>query len=196
MPTIISALAVLEKHGISELDSDVLGRWRPALAGPPDVIEAMRTLISLEIVFVRSTGRRPDPLAHLTFSTHGSAVGNYDQLNRLVADRAAKKHRKLAAAASASERHLFVWLTGTYPDAELAFSTLPPPSTAPSIPTSIDVVWLATPSNGGPNRMWTLRPPAGWENVDLSFLGKRYSLPPWLRSEPPAQSVRAEEAHS
>lgn len=99
-------------------------------------------------------------------------VGNPDQLNALVLDAVRENHAKLVAA-QASERHLFLWLTDTYPDAEWAFSTLPPPP-APSIPSDLDVVWLARYAS--PIHLWRLRPPDGWEPVDNQGRGQHRQL--------------------
>lgn len=104
-------------------------------------------------------------MSRLFFSTHGGAVSNPDKLNALAVEQVEKKYQKLARVAEASERHLFVWLTDTYPDAELAFATLPPPA-APSIPPDLDVVWLARYAL--PIHVWRLGPPDGWEPVDIA----------------------------
>jgi hypothetical protein len=162
--TIVAALAALETHGISELNRDRLNPWaRIPNSTPPAVREAIVKLISVPVTFVRSFGRKRDDVARLFFSAHGGAVTDPDQLNDLVVERVHAKRKKLAAA-NASERHLFVWLSGTYPAAELAFSTLSPP-TPPAIPSEVDAVWLA--KEGDPNRLWCLRPPRGWEIVRL-----------------------------
>lgn len=162
-PEIVSALATLEAHDITQLDPGMLDEWvRLPESTPPAVIEAIGRLGSIGIRFVRSTGQRADDVARLLFSSHGSASSNADQLNDLVAERVEAKQKKLAAA-QAPECHLFIWLTDSYPDAELAFSTLPPPPAAPPIPPSIDVVWLARWA--WPIRLWRLLPAKGWEVV-------------------------------
>jgi hypothetical protein len=101
-------------------------------------------------------------------STHGGASSNFDQLNDLVAKCAAKKAEKLVAA-DGDERHLFVWIRNSASDAELAIATLPPPSSAPTIPDGHDVVWVAT----GPmrpellfERLWRLQVPGRWEAME------------------------------
>ncbi len=94
----------------------------------------------------------------------GGFAGDPGAVNRLVAERAEPKREKLARAKadSASECHLFVWLDGTQPGAELAVSTMSPPP-APEIPSEVDVVWLATPPLATPEKLWRARPSAGWE---------------------------------
>jgi hypothetical protein len=91
-------------------------------------------------------------------------VGDPGAVNLLVAERAEPKREKLARAKadSASRCHLFVWLDGTQPGAELAVAKMPPPP-APEIPSEIDVVWLATPPLATPEKLWRARPSAGWE---------------------------------
>jgi hypothetical protein len=165
--TIVAALAALETHGVSELNRDRLNPWaRIPNSTPPAVRETIIKLISVPVTFVRSFGRKRDDVARLFFSAHGGAVSDPDQLNDLVVERVHAKRKKLAAA-NASERHLFVWLSGTYPAAELAFSTLSPPA-PPAIPSEVDAVWLA--KEGDLNRLWCLRPPRGWEIVRLDPL--------------------------
>jgi hypothetical protein len=163
-PAIIDALKALETHGVQMLGPEALEPHLPLAAStPPAVQDSIGKLVSSGVTLVRSSGRRAADVARLEFSTHGSMVGNPDQLNALVLDEVRENHAKLAAA-QAFERHLFLWLTDTYPDAEWAFSTLAPPS-APSIPPDLDVVWLARYAL--PIRLWRLRPPNAWEPVDI-----------------------------
>jgi hypothetical protein len=54
----------------------------------------------------------------------------------------------------------------THPAANLAFTSEPPPDTAPTVPSEIDVVWLA---DIHPERVWRLRPPDGWQDLDLDL---------------------------
>jgi hypothetical protein len=165
-PTMVSALAALEAHGITQLEPDMLDRLELLPESTPPVVrEGIKKLSAMGIRLVYSTGQRSDDVAQLLFSAHGSASGNPDQLNDLVLERVEAKREKLAAgeAAEASQRHLFIWLTDSYPDAELAFSTMTPPA-PPPIPSIIDVVWLAR--FAWPIRLWRLRPPGGWELVD------------------------------
>ncbi len=167
-PTILAALELLEAQAVSELEQDVLDPWARLPGSTPRAVhEAIEKLRSVEVTSVRSTGQRPGGLARLLFSAHGSASGNPDQLNELVISCVKADLHKLKAArdrngAAVSERHLFIWLTDSYPDAELAFSTMPPPA-PPAIPPVIDVVWLAT--FAWPIRLWCLRPPGPWEVV-------------------------------
>ena len=70
--------------------------------------------------------------------------------------------KELLRPIARAECHLFVWLDGTQPGAELAVAKMPPPP-APEIPSEIDVVWLATPPLATPEKLWRARPSAGWE---------------------------------
>jgi len=102
----------------------------------------------------------------LLFSGHGGVGGNPEQVNALVEERAGAKAEKLLAS-GADERHLFVWIDSSYPDAELGMATMPPPDTSPSLPAGIDVVWAATGgmTNDLFGRLWRLKPPGGWESI-------------------------------
>jgi hypothetical protein len=163
-PKIVRALATLEAHDTTGLDRDALDPCAcPPESTPPAVCDAIATLTSAGVLYVQSTGERHDDVARLFFSSHGGAVSDPNQLNDLVAERVRVKREKLEAATDASERHLFVWLGDSYPNAELAFSTLPPPE-PPPIPASVDVVWLARLA--WPIRLWRVRPPGGWEIVE------------------------------
>lgn len=164
---IVKALLSLEEYDVTVLGPDVLETsTRPTIEPVPVAVRsAIDTLISVGVTLVRSTGRRDGDVARLVFSTHGSAVGNPQQLNTLVAEQAHDNHEKLAAA-HASERHLFVWLWDTHPDAEAAFSSSPP-SAVPTIPPNIDAVWLAR--YAWPVKLWRLRPPHAWEPLEVIY---------------------------
>jgi hypothetical protein len=166
---LLAALTTLETHDIRELERDALAAWTPPPASkPPAVLEAIRALKSIGVVHVRSTGQRHQDVARVLFSSHGPVVANPGQLTELIAERADAKHQKLASVTDAAARHLFVWLFGTYPDAELAFANLPPPP-PPPIPEGIDVVWLSNASE----RLWRLQPPGGWEVITSVLLRER-----------------------
>lgn len=66
-------------------------------------------------------------------SIHGGFTADVDKVNQLAVIEAGANSAKLAAA-DADERHLFVWLRLTHPDAELAVHTGPPPSSPPALP--------------------------------------------------------------
>lgn len=98
------------------------------------------------------------------FLFHGGASSDSDKLHQLLVERAKAKCPKLLRA-DADERHLFVWHDGTYPDAELAVATLPPPTPAPELLSGIDAIWLSTPPFGNPERVWILTASAGWRVI-------------------------------
>ena len=171
-PRLIAALATLEAHGISQLgpgELDPEARFQVSI--PSAVLEAIAKLTSIGVTFVGSTSQREGEVARLRFVSPGSVVADPDQLTELVAAAAVDKRRQLAAATDATERHLFIWLFGTYADAEQAFSAHLPPPQPPPIPPGIDVVWLAN----GSTLLWRLRPPGGWEVVESLVLRERLS---------------------
>jgi hypothetical protein len=160
--TIVDALKALETHDVALIDPDTLDPIAHLPHSLPAAVrDAIEKLRSTGVTFARCTGTAPDDVARLLFMAHGSATGNPDELNELVVERALAKQEKLVAARDAAARHLFIWLTDSYPDAELAFNTLPPPE-PPPLPAGIDVVWLAR--KAWPIRLWRLQPPNEWES--------------------------------
>jgi hypothetical protein len=105
---------------------------------------------------------RPALEAQLFVTITGGFTADIGRVNDLIIERASPKLEKLVRA-EAAERHLFVWLDGTQPEAELAVALGPPPATAPAVPSRIDVVWLATPPLTEPQRLWRVRPPNRWQ---------------------------------
>jgi hypothetical protein len=101
----------------------------------------------------------------LFLSISAGVASDPDQLNAIVLERVEAKVKKLRAT-KADERHLFVWMDSSHAEAELAFSTLPPPK-APTLPKGIDVLWLVEPT-GWPShvKMWRLRAGREWEVIE------------------------------
>lgn len=165
MREMLSIVTLFEREGIARVDTTVNPAYRrPAQSTPAEVVEAKLRMFRSGVIEARVLWPRPGPEAQMFIAIRGGGTGtaNADQVNQLIVERAAPKRNKLARAAAA-ERHLFVWLDGTQPDAELAVATLAPPSTAPAVPSEIDVVWLATPPLSYPERLWRVRPPGPWE---------------------------------
>lgn len=159
----VSALRVLEAHRIPGIAPDWIDFGIPATLAAA-VVQSVQSLFTLGIDWARSADPPQGGTAQLHFVFHGGASSNFDQLHQLVLERVEAKHPKLLRA-DADERHLFVWIDGTYPDAELAVATLPPPSPAPDLPAGLDAVWLATPPFGDPERVWVLTPSTGWHAI-------------------------------
>jgi hypothetical protein len=157
---LIAVLRCFQAHGLTAVAPDWVEYGIPSTL-PAAVIQAVETLFQLGADWARSTDRGRDSTAQLHFFFHGAASANFDQLHQLMLERVEAKRLKLLRA-NAHERHIFVWLDNTYPDAELAVATLPPPSSAPTLPAQVDAVWLATPPFGDPERVWLLRPSDGW----------------------------------
>jgi hypothetical protein len=144
-------IAVLERHGVSE----VQGQFHPGDA-PTVVVHAATELARLGVS--HATAWAVDGPPRLWFTGHGSIRDDIDAVNRLAAEHAAKNVKKLLVAL-ADERHLFIWMEED--DAKLAMETGPPPSTTPTLPQGIDVVWVATTSG----HLWRLHSPGDWEEL-------------------------------
>jgi hypothetical protein len=130
----------------------------------PAVTQSVQGLFDLGIDWARSVNPVRQSAAQMHFVFHGAASADFDQFHQVLLERVAAKAPKLLRA-KADERHVFVWLDGTYPDAELAVATLPPPSPCPELPTGIDAVWLSTSPFGNPERVWVLTPSVGWRAI-------------------------------
>lgn len=158
--TLVAELRILEAHGAPEIAPDWTDYGIPPEL-PPAVTRSVRALLDSGIDWARSINSERSGDAQLHFVFHGGASSDFEQLHRIVLERVTAKAPKLVRA-DADERHLFVWLDGTYPDAELAVGTLPPPSPAPELPAEVDAIWLSTPPFGNPERLWVLTSSAGW----------------------------------
>lgn len=158
-------LKVLEEHGITEVGRVFSTAWRSAGHA---VAEATQQILMLGAILARSMNPpRTGEAAQLLLSGHGPAGSDPGQVNKLVAERAKAKVKKLLAA-SADERHLFVWIDSSHADAELAMFSLPPPASAPSLPDGIDAVWAATIGKVPGalfERLWCVRRPGTWEAI-------------------------------
>jgi hypothetical protein len=164
MKGVIPLLETLEAHGVRGVDR--FPRGKPA-GSEGEAAEAARGLHALGALHAHALGPpKPGEVAQILTSLAGGAVSSFVSMNDLVVERARKKVEKLIAA-GCDERHLFVWLSGSASDAQLAMTTLPPPDSVPEIPEGIDVVWLAVGVPGRPvSWLWRLQPPGGWEQID------------------------------
>jgi hypothetical protein len=163
----IPLLVMFERDGETKVEVGYSPRYRPKLVGMKDEMhEALITMFDVGVsrAQVWNTPEQGKQ-GEILFMIREGVSSDPGLLNDLVVDRARKKVEKLRAT-EATERHLFIWMDSTYPSAELAFATRPPPP-APSIPTDVDVVWLVEPT-GWPNhvRIWRLRRLGEWEVVD------------------------------
>jgi hypothetical protein len=146
-------LAVFEHHGMTEID----GQLYPGQA-PAAVIDASMKLVRLGVARARTSPVGGPP--RLFFIGHGGFMADPDAVNRLAAEHTAANADKLLAA-RADERHLFIWMDPSHPDAELAMHTGPPPEQPPALSDGVDVVWVANPSG----HLWRSRPPGDWEEL-------------------------------
>jgi hypothetical protein len=179
MSKVIPHLEVLDRHGVEQIG----GALRAKLPADLDEEAADGAKAVLALGIRRATRidpPKPGEAARVLASLGGSAGSNFDLMNDLVAECAQKKVNKLAAAAGA-ERHLFVWIRSSASDAELAIATLPPPVAAPTLPTEIDVVWVATAGVADQpyGKLLRLQPPGEWEDIPTDATGRR-----WLERKP------------
>jgi len=165
--TMIPLLVMFEREGETKVEIDYSPGYRAKPAGMKDEMHEARITMFDNGVSRAQVWNTPEQGKHgeIVFMIREGVSSDPGLLNDLVVDRAEKKVEKLRDT-EATERHLFIWMDSTYPSAELAFATLPPPP-APSIPKDVDVVWLVEPT-GWPNqvRIWRLRQLGEWEVVD------------------------------
>ena len=165
MSKAIPHLEVLDRHEVNEIG----GALRTKLPADLDdeAADAAKAVLALGVRrATRIDPPKPGETARVLASLGGGASSNFGLMNDLVAECAQKKVNKLAAAPG-PERHLFVWIRSSASDAELAIATQPPPAAAPTLPTEIDVVWVATGMPGEPfARLLRLQPPGGWETIE------------------------------
>jgi hypothetical protein len=165
MSAMLPILEAFEEHGHADVDPHITYAYvSPRSEMPAPVVEAARRMVDLGVTRARVLAPRADDDAEVFVTISGGFAGDPGAVNRLVAERAEPKREKLtrAKADRASECHLFIWLDGTQPGAELAVATMPPPP-GPDIPLEVDVVWLATPPLAMPEKLWRARQSAGWE---------------------------------
>jgi hypothetical protein len=103
-------------------------------------------------------------------SVSGGFSPKIDQVNELVTAAAQANLKKLLAS-DADERHLFVWIHPSAVEAEFAVFQGQPPSSAPALPTGIDVVWIAAHGfvdlgKVGVTQFWRVKPGANWERLE------------------------------
>jgi hypothetical protein len=157
-------LRVFEEHGTPNIDTRIDPAYAPLPADTPiEVAEARSQMFNnVRVKAAHDIGPPQAGEAEIFLSISAGVWGDIEKVNALVVERAQPKAAKLAKA-NADETHLFVWLDGTQPGAELATATGPPPESAPAVPSEIDVVWLATPPVNDARLVWRVRPPDGWE---------------------------------
>jgi hypothetical protein len=126
----------------------------------PALVEAVRRLVELGVDHGRVWAVDGEP--RLFFIGHGGLAADPDEVNRLVERHAhASDNLKKLDAADADERHLFVWITGSHPQAELAMHACGPPASAPVLPEGVDVVWAQNESG----HLWRVRRGDDWEEI-------------------------------
>lgn len=175
-------LAVFEQNGVTEIGSVSPVRRRTPDDAYAEVTEAARRMFGLGVLLARLVAPKRDPLAAVLISVHGSAVGNAQEINRLVEAAATSNSEKLAAA-SADERHLFVWIHPSTPNAELAMYTGSVPPAPPAVPDVIDACWAST---WGPTSLGS----EGIQRLIRTALGG-----PWLEVPSPETSRATQKTY-
>jgi hypothetical protein len=169
-------LAVFERHDVKEVGAVGLStppRWHGA---PQDVIDATTEMFVLGVTLARMHRPAKIPGGALVLpSIHGGHGADADDLIGL-AERDGKSNAEKLQNAEADERHLWIWVDGTTPDAELAMHLGHMPSGPPELPTGVDVVWAAMLGvtglgQMGFERVLRVRPPGSWEMLDTTQVG-------------------------
>ena len=127
-------LATYERFGLVEIGAVAMRRPIPPLGAHGDVVDAMIRMFALGVTMARCH-RPADPpgSALVLLSIHGEHGANVDEVNTLVETHIAANIDKLQLA-DTDERHLYVWVNATTPDAELALHVGETPSRTPNIP--------------------------------------------------------------
>lgn len=111
----------------------------------------------------------------------GEASSGGSTASSCVADAAAHhanlpdNAKKLAAAADRTERHLFVWIEASRPEAAaaLAFADAPGKAVLPQgaleLPDAVDAIWVAAAYR--PGRVWRYRGFDGWADLGSPAVG-------------------------
>jgi hypothetical protein len=170
MRAIAPFLAVLEAKNVT--GTLHVSRWPPEALSKDADRELVQTIIKiaeLDVLSVRPIGPRRGSSAHLFASIRGGFSPNIDRVNELVTAAADANLKKLLSA-EATERHLFVWIHPSAVEAEFAVFQGQPPSVAATLPSGIDVVWIATHGfieigKVGVTQFWRLRAGCEWERL-------------------------------
>ncbi len=182
---VAALLAELERVGISRvlLRSDMFGDRRYVRPGTAE------HLAKLEAASVVSVGLRLFELGARSVYSLGAAGGEAASViigetssagstaSSMVADVAAHHANlpdnatKLAGGMDRAERHLFVWIEASRPEAAaaLAFADVPGipvlPQESPDLPQAIDAVWVAAAYR--PGRVWRYHRLEGWADLGV-----------------------------
>jgi hypothetical protein len=168
-------LAIYERFGITEIGAVAMWRPIPPPGSHSEVADAMKRMFALGVTMARChRPANPPGSALVLLSIHGGHGANIEELNQLVEEHAAANIKKLRLA-NADERHLYVWVNATTPDAELALHIGETPTLIPVLPEGIDTVWVGSwgvTSLGkqGFERLLRVAPKGVWKDLDASQL--------------------------
>jgi hypothetical protein len=170
MREVVPIVAVFESHGLHGANDTDAAPWRSS-AGDAVVVSAIRRMEALGVLALREFAPRPSSREAELYATvrHGFGA-DVDTVNRFVEIHANANAAKLLTA-DADERHIFVLVDPSSPEAQLAMSTGPPPTSMPVLPAGLDVAWAATRGSiaigeVGITRLWRVRPPDAWEDIE------------------------------
>jgi hypothetical protein len=161
---IIPHLEVLEHNQVTQVS-----KFESLPAGAsPEVVVAARAIFDLHAHRATRLDPKPGETARLLSSLGSGRTGSADSLNGIVEGCAAKKAKKLRAAAG-DEKHLLIWLRAEADETvELATATLASPGAPPTLPEGIDIVWVAMgdPDPAAPTLgVLRVQPPTGWQQI-------------------------------
>jgi hypothetical protein len=152
---VVTLLEVFEQNKIERIDR----RLYPPEA-PLEVVNATVKLID----GLGASGAHVWPVPgdpKIYFQGHGGFNTDGERLNVLAVTAAESNAAKLLAA-NVDERHLFLWVTATEPEVEMAMGLGQIPPTPPVLPAGVDVVWAQNETND----LWRVRPPGDWELLE------------------------------
>jgi hypothetical protein len=168
-------LTIYERFGVTEIGAVAMWQPIPPPGSYAEVADAMKRMFALGVTMARChRPANPPGSALVLLSIHGGHGANIEELNQLVEEHAASNIKKLRLA-NVDERHLYVWVNATTPDAELALHIGETPTSIPTLPEDIDAVWvgswgITSLGNEGFERLLRITPTGTWENFDVSQL--------------------------
>jgi hypothetical protein len=171
LPPLLGALEVL---GVA--DSLEVSEWPPEMFrmdGNKHLVETIVKLARLGVLAVRPFGpAQQSGHARLIPTFRGGFSSNVDQVNTLVTREAEANLKKLLLS-SADERHLFIWIHASEPEAEFGVFQGQPPTRSVELPAGIDAVWIGAHGfievgEVGVTQLWRVKADAGWERLPTS----------------------------
>lgn len=164
-----SILVVFEHNGVANVGS--VGMSRPPVGVNQDVTDATTEMFNLGVTMARVHRRAKAPgKAMVLNSIHGGHGSNANEMNELVEINAMANIEKLRDA-EGDEKHLFVWIDSSRPEAELAMHLGQMPFGSPTLPEGLNTVWVGSwgtvgIGKAGFERLLRIQPSGEWEMLD------------------------------